>query len=471
MAEIEFVEKEVSMQPRIKVVGVGGAGSNAVDNMVNMGLKGVEFFVVNTDIQALQMSRCSNKLQIGTELTHGRGAGSDPVVGEKAAIAAKDTLTEMIAGADMLFIAAGFGGGTGTGAAPVMAEAARELGILTIGFITRPFVFEGPQRIKKADLGIQRMRECCDTLVVISNERLLEVVGNKATLTEAFKMANDVLAQGVQSISELITVPGLINVDFGDVCSIMSGNGGAIMGVGVGKGEHRAIEAVKKACSNPLIDRKVIEGATSILLCITGGDSLKLEEIKQATSAVYEDADPNVNITLGVVIDKKLKDEIKVTIVGTGFREESLLTARETPAPAAVSAPRTAPENRRPEPARPVTTPARQPEQSLVSGSAQQQTSPASFTLKEKLESMLAAENQIAGESRAPERTTRPAPAPRRDDSREDFAVNFNRPDNPLRNMQSDDSMQEMPMAQEEKKPEDDLDSPAFIRRRKSLFD
>ncbi|MBN1902073.1 cell division protein FtsZ [Candidatus Sumerlaeota bacterium] len=448
MAEFEFEdqdEKENRMDLRIKVIGVGGAGTNAVDSMIDLGLENVDFYVINTDVQALRRSQCPNKLQIGKDITHGRGAGSDPIIGEKAALAAKDTINEIVMGADMLFLAAGFGGGTGTGATPVVAEIARELGVLTVAFITRPFHFEGPQRMKRADLGIDRMRECCDTLVAISNERLLEVVGNKATLTEAFGMANEVLAQAVKSISELITVTGLINVDFGDVKAVMSGNGGAVMGVGVGKGENRAIEAVKKACSNPLLDKIMIDGATSILLCISGAENLKLDEINQAATAVYEAADPNANITIGVVLDPNLNDQIKVTIIATGFQDE-----------------------RRQMESKPAQEELTQAERQASPAPVAKPTQQQPVTLKEKLESMLAAESDESQEEKRPQKPFKSEEKVKREEEQQqDFVVNFNRPDNPLRRLRAESSAKK-----EEKSPvEEDLESPAFLRRRKSLFE
>ena len=454
MAEFEFVdqvEKENKTDLHIKVIGVGGGGTNAVDSMIDMGLDNVEFFVINTDVQALKRAKCPNKLQIGRDMTHGRGAGSDPIIGEKAALAAKDTICEILMGADMLFLTAGFGGGTGTGATPVIAEIAREMGVLTIAFITRPFHFEGPQRMKRADLGLDRLRESSDTLVPVSNERLLEVVGNKATLTDAFAMANEVLAQGVRSIAELIMVPGLINVDFGDLKAVMTGNGGAVMGVGVGKGENRAVEAVKKACSNPLLEKNVIDGATNILMCISGGENLKLDEINQAASTVYEAADPNVNITLGVVLDPNLGDQIKVTLIATGFPDEKRTQANKP-----------AQEQEKKEEKKPAATVSyKKPGQPSV-------------TLKEKLESMLAAESQEPAPDKAQQQ--KPAPADpvqetaKADEDQQDFVVNFNRPDNPLRRLRSEDK-QEQVKQREETREEEDLESPAFLRRRKSLFE
>jgi cell division protein FtsZ len=444
MAEFEFLEneeREIRTDLHIKVIGIGGAGSNAVDSMIDLGLDNVEFFIINTDVQALRRAKCPNKLQIGKDITHGRGAGSDPIIGEKAALTAKDTINEIIMGADMLFLASGFGGGTGTGATPVVAEIARELGVLTVAFITRPFHFEGPQRMKRADLGIDRLRDCCDTLVAISNERLLEVVGNKSTLTEAFGMANDVLAQAVKSISELITVPGLINVDFGDVRAVMSGNGGAVMGVGVGKGENRAIEAVKKACSNPLLDKIVIDGATSILMCISGGDNLKLDEINQSASAVYEAADPNANITLGVVLDPNLNDQIKVTIIATGFQDERRQLV-EKPAQDEVV------------------------QEKQSSASLNLKAPQPSVTLKEKLESMLAAESEESEEEKRSLKAQKSEEKVKAEEQQQDFVVNFNRPDNPLRRLRTESTSKK-----EDAPVEEDLESPAFLRRRKSLFE
>jgi cell division protein FtsZ len=322
MAEIEF-ERDEPKVANIRVIGVGGAGTNAVDSMVDLGLQNVEFCVINTDLQALRASRCPNKIQIGAEITAGLGAGANPEIGEKAALAAKDVIAGILDGADMAFITAGMGGGTGTGASPVIAEISKSLGILTVAIVTRPFRFEGPQRLRKAEQGIEKLRQVCDTMVVISNERLLEVVGNRSTLLDAFKIANAVLAQGVQSISDLITVPGLINVDFADVRTVMGETGGAVMGVGIGKGENRAAEAVKKACASPLLDKIVIDGAKGILVCITGGPDMKLNEINEATTIIYEAADPNANIIFGAVIDENMKDEMKVTIIATGFSEET----------------------------------------------------------------------------------------------------------------------------------------------------
>jgi len=323
MQDIQF-ESDVEPCARIKVIGVGGGGTNAVESMVKSGLRGVEFYVVNTDAQALARSSVASKIQIGNDATAGRGAGADPNIGAKAAIDHKDEITRALSDADMVFITAGLGGGTGTGAAPVVAEIAKSLGILTVAVVTRPFRFEGPQRMRKANEGLERLREFVDTCIIVSNDRLLEVVGPKATLAEAFTVANNVLAMGVSSISDLIGVPGLINVDFADVRTIMNETGGAVMGVGVGKGENRATEAVKKACSSPLLDKIVIDGARGVLICVTGGPDMTLFEVNEATTMVYEAASPDANIIFGAVVDERLKDEVRVTIIATGFEDKLL---------------------------------------------------------------------------------------------------------------------------------------------------
>jgi cell division protein FtsZ len=319
---LEF-DEDIPSLAKIKVVGVGGGGCNLVDSMIGRGLGGVEFCGINTDAQALSRCQCPNKIQIGQAITNGLGAGADPAVGERAALDATDDLKAALQGADMVFITSGLGGGTGTGAAPVLAQLAKEMGILTVAVVTKPFRFEGPQRLRRAQAGIEKLREFCDTLIVISNDRLIEVVGPETPLVEAFDVTNQVLAQGVNSISDLITVPGLINVDFADVRTVMNETGGAVMGVGIGKGENRAAQAVKKAVDSPLLEKMVIDGARGVLICITGGPDMTLYEINEATSMVYESADPEANIIFGAVIDDQLKDEIHVTIIATGFGDES----------------------------------------------------------------------------------------------------------------------------------------------------
>ncbi len=322
MGKFEFVEV-TPPTTRIKVIGVGGGGSNAVDNMIDMGLTGVEFCNINTDTQALSLSKCPNKLHIGTENTGGMGCGGDPALGEKAALACKEQIAEVLKDSDMVFIAAGLGGGTGTGAAPVIAETAKALGILTVAIVTKPFAFEGPQRTLRADQGLAKISEFVDTKIVILNDKLLEAVGAKTPLTDAFALVNRVLAEGVSAISDLITVPGEINVDFMDVRAIMGETGGAVMGVGIGKGENRSVEAVKKACASPLQEKIVIDGAKGVLISITGSPDVTLQEINTATTTVYESADENANIIFGLVIDPALKDEMRVTIIATGFPDET----------------------------------------------------------------------------------------------------------------------------------------------------
>jgi cell division protein FtsZ len=320
MTSVEW-EKETGPMTRIKVIGVGGGGCNAVEDMVTKGFTGVEFYVVNTDYQALETSRVPNKIHIGDTVTHGLGTGGLPALGEQAARQHEELIRAAIEGADMVFVTAGMGGGTGTGAAPVVAEVARSMDILCVAIVTKPFMFEGPQRMKRALEGIAKLKEYVDTMIVILNDKLMETVGSKTPLTEAFKVVNGVLAQGISAISDLISMPGLINVDFRDVRTIMGETGGAVMGVGVGRGENRATEAVKKACHSPLQEKIVIDGARGILINITGGPDLTMQEINEATSLVYESADPDANLIFGVVIDERMKDEMRVTIIATGFSE------------------------------------------------------------------------------------------------------------------------------------------------------
>jgi len=302
----------------IKVIGVGGGGVNAVNRMIDAGLKGVEFIAVNTDAQALLMSDADVKLDIGRELTRGLGAGSDPDVGREAADSHKDDIEEVIKGADMVFITAGKGGGTGTGAAPVIAEAAKNLGALTIGVVTRPFGFEGRRRAVQADSGIQKLKEKVDTLIVIPNDRLLTVSNDKTSVLNAFKMADEVLLQGVQGITDLITTPGLINTDFADVKMIMSDAGSALMGIGFGSGEGRALTAARAAISSPLLEAS-IEGARGILLTIAGGSDLGLFEVNEAAEVIHSVAHADANIIFGTVIDDEMGDEVRVTVIAAGF--------------------------------------------------------------------------------------------------------------------------------------------------------
>ena len=302
----------------IKVVGVGGGGINAVNRMVDAGLRGVEFIAVNTDAQALQMCDADVKIHIGSEITRGLGAGANPDIGYQAAIESKDELRDAIKGADMVFVTAGKGGGTGTGAAPVIAELARELGALTVGVVTRPFMFEGKRRARQAEDGIRELREKVDTLIVIPNDRLLQVVDRRTSIIDAFKVADDVLRQGVQGITDLITVPGLINLDFADVRTVMKDAGSALMGIGVAGGENRAVEAAKAAISSPLLEASV-EGAMGILLNITGGSDLGLFEVNEAAEIISSAADADGNIIFGAVVDPSLGDEVRVTVIATGF--------------------------------------------------------------------------------------------------------------------------------------------------------
>ena len=302
----------------IKVVGVGGGGSNAVTRMVESGLKGVEFLSVNTDAQALLMCDADVKLHIGAKVTRGLGAGADPKVGFEAAMESRDELKEALKGADMVFVTAGEGGGTGTGAAPVIAEIARELGALTVGVVTRPFTFEGQKRADQAEQGITTVRDKVDTLIIIPNDRLLQVVEKQTSILDAFRMADDILRQGVQGITDLITVPGLVNLDFADVRTIMSDAGSALMGIGISKGETRGSEAARAAVSSPLLEASV-EGATGILLNITGGSDLGLFEVNEAAEVVTGAADRNANVIFGAVIDDAMGDEVRVTVIATGF--------------------------------------------------------------------------------------------------------------------------------------------------------
>ncbi|MGM0471317.1 MAG: cell division protein FtsZ [Bacillota bacterium] len=302
----------------IKVVGVGGGGNNAINRMIESGLDGVEFIAINTDAQALVSSQASSTLQIGEKLTQGLGAGADPELGQKAAEESRDMIAETLKGSDMVFITAGMGGGTGTGAAPVVAEVAKEIGALTVGVVTKPFTVEGRQRMEKAEYGVDNLKEEVDTLIVIPNDRLLEVVEKQTSLIEAFEVADDVLRQGVQGISDLITITGLINLDFADVKTIMTDAGSALMGIGAAEGDDRAAEAARKAVACPLLEAS-IEGAQGVLLNITGGENLGLHEANEAAKVVSEVADSNANIILGAVVDESLDEEVKVTVIATGF--------------------------------------------------------------------------------------------------------------------------------------------------------
>lgn len=308
---------------RIKVIGVGGGGSNAVNRMVRAGLDGVEFIVANTDVQALQQNAALVKLQLGAKLTKGLGAGADPDVGRAAALEDTDAIIQALDGADMIFVTTGLGGGTGTGAAPVIASLASELGALTVAVVTRPFKFEGKKRAQQADLGLEALRDCVDTIITIPNERLLNIIERSTPLTAAFTTADDVLRQAIQGISDLILVPGLINLDFADVKAIMTGMGLAMMGTGVADGEDRAIDAARRAISSPLLEGSSVNGARGVIINVTGGPDLSLIEVSDASTIVQEAADEEANIIFGAVVDPSLNGRVKITVIATGFGQPS----------------------------------------------------------------------------------------------------------------------------------------------------
>ena len=306
----------------IKVIGVGGAGNNAVNRMVESGIRNVEFIAVNTDRQALLLSKAASKIQIGEKITRGLGAGANPDIGAQAAEESKTEIAEALRGADMVFVTAGMGGGTGTGAAPIVAAAAKEMGILTIGVVTKPFTFEGKKRLSQAERGIESLKGKVDTLVVIPNDKLLQVIDRKTSIVEAFKMADDVLRQGVQGISDLIAIPGLVNLDFADVKTIMLNTGMAHMGIGRASGENRAEDAAKQAVQSPLLETS-IEGARGVIINITGGRNLGLHEVNTAAELIQRNVDPEANIIFGAVIDESLDEDIVITVIATGFENQS----------------------------------------------------------------------------------------------------------------------------------------------------
>ena len=310
----------------IKVIGVGGAGNNAVNRMIDAGIKGVDFIAVNTDRQALQTSKAKTKIQIGEKITRGLGAGANPDIGAQSAEENKAEVAEVLRGADMVFVTAGMGGGTGTGAAPIVAQAAKEMGILTIGVVTKPFTFEGKKRLAQAERGIENLKGKVDTLVVIPNDKLLQVIDRKTSIVEAFRMADDVLRQGVQGISDLIAVPGLINLDFADVKTIMLNQGMAHMGIGCASGENRAEDAAKEAIQSPLLETS-IEGAKGVIINITGGEDLGLHEVNTAAELVQRSVDPEANIIFGTVTDPDMKEEIKITVIATGFEKNEPISS------------------------------------------------------------------------------------------------------------------------------------------------
>lgn len=317
-ASMGSAERDLRRYAAIKVVGVGGGGSNAVNRMISAGLRGVEFIAINTDAQALALSSADRKIHIGSKLTKGLGAGGDPTIGRQAAEESSDELSEALSGADMVFITAGMGGGTGSGGAPVVSEMARDNGALTVGVVTKPFGFEGRRRAAAAEDGVRNLRQKVNTLITIPNDRLLQIIDRQATVIEAFRTADDVLRQGVQGIADLITVPGLINLDFADVRTTMAEAGAALIGIGIASGEDRATRAAQSAISSPLLETSM-NGARGVLINVTGGTDLGLLEVSEAAQIVREAADPDANIIFGAVIDEKAADEIRITVIATGF--------------------------------------------------------------------------------------------------------------------------------------------------------
>ena len=324
---ISFNE-EARNDARIKVIGVGGGGSNAVNRMIDSGMEHIEFIVANTDLQALRMSRAAIKIQLGVKLTNGLGAGANPEIGRKGALEDSDKLIEAMEGADMVFVTAGLGGGTGTGAAPIIASLASEMGALTVAVVTKPFAFEGKRRMQQAERGIAELMESVDTTIVIPNEKLLAVAEN-AGFFESFRIADDILRQGVQGISDIITIPGIINRDFADVKAIMAGMGYAVMGTATASGDHRTVEAAQRAIASPLLEAGAIDGARGILINITGSNSLKLAEVQQACTIIQNAAHEDANIIFGAVLDEKMKDAVKITVIATGFKEEDMRRLRQ----------------------------------------------------------------------------------------------------------------------------------------------
>ncbi|MBI2827833.1 MAG: cell division protein FtsZ [Acidobacteria bacterium] len=307
---------------KIKVIGVGGGGSNAVNRMVTVGLGGVEFIVANTDVQALNQNQASVKIQLGQKLTKGLGAGADPNIGRQAALEDTETIIQALSGADMIFVTTGLGGGTGTGAAPVIASLASELGALTVAVVTKPFRFEGKRRAMHAEAGLEALRECVDTVITIPNERLLSIIDRRTSLTDSFSMADDVLRQAIQGISDLILVPGLINLDFADVKAIMSGMGVAMMGTGISEGDNRAMQAAQKAVASPLLEDGSVDGARGVIINVTGGPDLSLMEVNEASCVIQEAAHEDANIIFGAVVDPNLKGKVKITVIATGFERK-----------------------------------------------------------------------------------------------------------------------------------------------------
>jgi len=326
---MEYDDENVTMKDgtaTIKVIGVGGAGNNAVNRMLDLGIKNVDFIAVNTDRQALQKSKANTKIQIGEKITRGLGAGANPDVGAQSAEESKQEITEVLRGADMVFVTAGMGGGTGTGAAPTVAGIAKEMGILTIGVVTKPFTFEGKKRLAQAERGIESLKGKVDTLIVIPNDKLLQVIDRKTSMAEAFMMADDILRQGVQGISDLITVTGAINLDFADVKTIMQNTGMAHMGIGFASGENKAEDAAKQAIQSPLLET-TIEGARGVIINVTGGIDLGLQEVNTAAELIQRSVDPEANIIFGTVVDESMNDEIQITVIATGFEDQNEVTS------------------------------------------------------------------------------------------------------------------------------------------------
>lgn len=318
---IEVVDKPV-LANKIKVIGVGGAGCNAINRMIDVELKNIEFIAANTDLQSLNANRSPNKIQLGVELTKGLGAGADPEIGEKAALEDREKIMEFLHGSEMIFITAGMGGGTGTGAAPIVGSVAKDVGALTVGVVTKPFFFELERKMDIADEGIAKLIEVVDTLIIIPNQQLLEIIDKKTSIMESFRLADEVLRQGVQGISDLISIPGVINIDFADVKTIMNLSGGALMGTGIGKGENKAIEAAQLAVNNPLLEDATIEGARGVLVNVTGGNDLSLFEYDEIVKLVTGTADSDAMIIAGMVIDPSVNNEVRVTVIATGFSKK-----------------------------------------------------------------------------------------------------------------------------------------------------
>ncbi|MDD3437210.1 MAG: cell division protein FtsZ [Candidatus Gastranaerophilales bacterium] len=326
----EVIQTSSTVNPAsIKVIGVGGGGGNAVNRMIKAGLSGVDFWLMNTDLQVLNFSSCKNKIQLGAKLTNGLGAGGEPQIGEKAAEEAQQEITEALDNADMVFVTAGMGGGTGTGAAPIVAKIAKELGILTIGVVTKPFSFEGKRRQNQAMQGLEKLRECVDALIVIPNDKLLDVVDRRVSLQESFIVVDEVLLRGVQGISDIITIPGLINVDFADVKSVMQASGSALMGIGRGQGEGRAIDAAKTAIDSQLLETS-INGASGVIVNITGGPDMTLHEVTDATNIINSAVLDDARVIIGAVVDDKIQGEIQITVIATGFELRNQLNMKES---------------------------------------------------------------------------------------------------------------------------------------------